>query len=165
MTPPGPWSVSGLLFCGCSQTFWPRNWNHSNPRVQKIKNPLSWYFGFSIVLVFSTLFFSVFQCIFRVFRVLVQPSTSGYNIIFQFFWVLSSEPHTVASGPFQLSFPPGWILSLRHCLQLWVTGGEDCREFFERDVLRKTRMRRLWRTRNPLWRVRLYWSILRILFW
>jgi len=42
-----------------------------------------------------------------------------------------------------------------------------CREFFERDVLRKTRTRPLWRTQHPLWRVRprLYWSILRISFW
>ena len=35
LTPPGPWSASWPLICGCSQQYFPRTWDHSNPAVPK----------------------------------------------------------------------------------------------------------------------------------
>ena len=66
-------------------------------------------------------------------------------------WPLSAMFYPLAqSSTYVTASSCGWL-------------GGDCREFLERDVLRETRTRRLWRTRHPLWRVRhrLYWSILR----
>jgi len=53
----------------------------------KIRPPLSLYFVFTIILVFSRTLFFRFYSIFRGFRVLVYPSTSGLNIISQFFFL------------------------------------------------------------------------------
>jgi len=63
--------------------------------------------GFSILLVFSTLFLCVFRVIFRWFRVLVYPSTSGFTIILHVFsecWLV--DPVQWPEGPFYLSLPP-----------------------------------------------------------
>jgi len=66
--------------------------------------PLSLYFGFGIILVFSRLFFPFF----RVFSGL----TSGFTIISQyFFWVLAP---TITIGLVSSRFPPGSNLCLRH---------------------------------------------------
>ena len=52
-----------------------------------IRPPLSLYFGFAIILVFSRKLFFRFYSIFRGFRVLVCPSISGFNIITQVFFL------------------------------------------------------------------------------
>jgi len=70
----------------------------------KLGLQLSLYFDFSIVLVFSSLFY-VFRSIFRWFRVLVvQSCTSGFTIISHFFLSVASNSSTVASGPLSATF-------------------------------------------------------------
>ena len=68
--------------------------------------PLNLNFGFSILLIFSTLLIlCVFRIVFRYFWVIVWPSTSGFTIISQTFsecWLV--EPVQWPVGPFLSRF-------------------------------------------------------------
>jgi len=59
----------------------------------------------------------------------------------------------IALNPLLFSFPPAQTSTYVTASICGWQAGESVAKFFERDVLRKTRTRRLWRTRHPLWRV------------
>jgi len=65
MTPPGPWSVSWPLICGCSQQYFPRTWDHSNTVPQYVVVSFSFqcnFYCFSITLLFFFCFSITIFC-------------------------------------------------------------------------------------------------------